>query len=186
MNLTLPVLDQRLTKESCVLARVRDDWGRAVRGAIVEIDVTTRPPPLRHQTAMGDGRGQADFMRLPAGSLTASASKAGFVPADPIVVGLAPDQRRTVDLVLARCGSIDVVVKDARGQTLAGVDVTASLVEDDARGEGTRHGKSGSRGTVRFSGLRPGRWQITGDATDQATVEVNPGATATVELTAQR
>jgi hypothetical protein len=165
---------------------VRDDLGRPVGGALVEIDVTTNPAPLRHQSLTSDSRGQVEFARLPSGSLSVIASHAGYVPADPIVVGLAADQRRTVDLVLARCGSVDVVVKDGRGQVLAGIEISAVLAEDDTRGASIRHAKSNLRGTVRFSGLNPGRWQLSGDATNEVTVEIQPGGLASAELIGQR
>lgn len=181
-----PMLEQRLVKESRLLARVRDDLGGAIGGAAVAIDVATRPMPLRNQSLESNGLGQAEFTRLPAGSLTVSASHAGYVPADPIVVGLAPDQRRTVDLMLARCGSLDVVVKDARGQALAGVEVTVMLIDSDPRSDATtRHAKSNVRGATRFSSLRPGRWQVSGELTNQVTVEIEPGATAAAELAGQ-
>lgn len=181
-----PTLEQRLAKESRVVARVRDDVGHSIGGATVEIYVTTRPAPLRRQSLDSNAQGQAEFMRLPAGSITVTASHAGYVPADPIVVGLAPDQRRTVDLVLARCGNVDVLVKDARGALLPGIEVTAALADGEARGEAPRRAKTNARGAVRLSGLRPGLWQISGDSTNQTTVEIEPGATVTAELTGQR
>jgi hypothetical protein len=181
-----PALEQRLQRESRILARVRDDLGRPVGGALVEIDVTTKPAPLRRQSLTSDSRGQAEFARLPAGSLSASASHVGYVPAEPIVVGLAADQRRTVDLMLARCGSLDVVAKDGRGQALTGIEISAAFADGDPSGESIRHAKSNTRGGVRFTGLRPGRWQVSGDAMNQVTVEIEAGGSATAELIGQR
>jgi hypothetical protein len=181
-----PALEQRLAKESRLLARVRDDLGRPIAGATVEIDVSSRPEQLRRQSLASDSAGQAEFARLPAGSLTASASRPGYVPADPISVGLAPDQRRTVDLVLARCGNLDVAVKDAREQSIAGVEVAVAPAEGDPRGDATRRARTNVRGSVRFSGLRPGRYVITGEGTGGASADVKPGETSSAELVGQR
>jgi len=181
-----PALEQQFAKESRLLARVRDDIGHPIAGATVDIDVSSRPALLRRQSLASDSTGQAEFMRLSAGSITATASHAGYVPADSITVGLAPDQRRTLDLVLARCGTLDVAVRDARHQVLSGVDVTISPVEGDPSGDATRHARTNLPGSARFTGLRPGRYLVTGKGTDQTTADVNPGATSSAELVGQR
>jgi protocatechuate 3,4-dioxygenase beta subunit len=181
-----PALEQQLTKESRLLARVRDDLGHPIAGAVVAIDLNSRPVQLRRQSLSTDSTGQAEFARLAAGTLTASATRAGYVPADPISVGLAVDQRRTVDLVLARCGTLDVVVKDARGQALAGVEVTIARVEDPPRGDAARKARTNSRGSARFTGLRAGRYDITGDGTGETSADVKPGESSNAELVGQR
>jgi hypothetical protein len=135
---------------------VRDDNHRPVLDAAVNIDVSTLPPQLRHRSLNSNSSGTAEFTRLPAATVSVGATRVGYVPADPVSVGLAVDQRRTVDITLARCGVLEITVKDEHGQLFAGAEVAIAPSNGDDHGDASRQAKTNSRGVVRFSGLRPG------------------------------
>jgi hypothetical protein len=181
-----PALEQRLVKESRLTVIVRDEDRHPVSAATINVDVSSRPLLLGRQTQDSNATGSVEFMRLPASTLTVGATKNGYVPAEPVVVGLAAEQRRTVEITLARCGSLEVTVRDEHSQLFAGAEVSIAPSNGDTNGDSARRSKSNLRGVVRFSALRPGNYTITAEGSGGATVEVASGATATLEIVAHR
>jgi hypothetical protein len=181
-----PALEQRLAKESRLMVIVRDEDRHPVSAATINVDVSSRPLLLSRQTQDSNATGAAEFMRLPASTLTIGATKNGYVPAEPILVGLAAEQRRTVEITLARCGSLEVTVRDERSQLFAGAEVSIAPSNGDPHGDSARRSKTNLRGVARFSALRPGNYTITAEGSGGATVDVASGATATLEIFAHR
>jgi len=179
-------LEQRLAKESRLIVVVRDDNRRPILDATVNIDVSTLPPQLRHRSLNSNSSGTAEFTRLPAATVSVGATRVGYVPADPVSVGLAVDQRRTVEVTLARCGILEITVKDEHGQLFAGAEVAIAPSGGDDHGDSSRRSKTNSRGVVRFSGLRPASYVISAAGAGTATVDVLPGETTTLDLSMRR
>jgi hypothetical protein len=181
-----PALEQRLAKESRLTVVVRDEDRHPVSAATINVDVSSRPLLLSRQTQDSNATGAAEFTRLPASTLTIGATKNGYVPAEPIMVGLAAEQRRTFEITLARCGSLEVTVRDERSQLFAGAEVSIAPSNGDSHGDSARRSKTNLRGVARFSALRPGNYTITAEGSGGATVDVASGATATQEIIAHR
>jgi hypothetical protein len=118
--------------------------------------------------------------------VSVGASRVGYVSADPVSVGLATDQRRTLDITLARSGSLEVTVKDEHGQLAAGVDVTVAPSNGDDRGDASRRSKTNSRGVVRFTGLRPASYVVTASGSGGTSIAVTSGEMVSIELIARR
>src|SRR5262249_18207584 len=165
---------------------VRDDVHRPVPDASVNIDISTLPPQVRDRSMTSNGSGSAEFVRMPAATVNVGASRVGYVPADPISVGLAAEQRRTVEITLARCGSLEITVRDERGQLFAGADVSISPSNGDDRGYSTRQAKTNSRGLLRSPALRLGTSVSSSPGAGSTSVAVVSGETTSLEIVMRR
>jgi hypothetical protein len=153
---------------------VAAESGAPLRRAMVRITNGTRPI----RTVMTDAQGRYEVREVPAGRLTLSASKAGYLmlaynqrrpfePARPIDV--ADGQvLEGINFGLPRGGVIAVQVTDEAGEPLRGVEVAAERYAFSSSGEQrltpvgatTPYATTDDRGEYRVSGLPPGDYFV--------------------------
>jgi hypothetical protein len=154
---------------------VSDDANRRpVRRVVVTI---TSADPRVGRTAVTDASGRFEFMGLPAGAYTVSASKPGFLPSRygaskpgraGTAVAISDDQRSDITVRLQQGSVITGVVRDERGQLMRGVSALASRYEF-VNGQrqlvvkGRSHEPTDDRGAYRIFNLEPGEYFVSVD-----------------------
>jgi carboxypeptidase family protein len=177
-----PNVELRLESESRLLVTARDDVGRPVPGATVDLYVFAYPEPFRRSSSPTDAGGRLTFTRLPSGRVQLSARARDHVPVGPIDSTLARAEDRRVDVVLTRTGSLVVRCIDAKGNPVSRAPIALSL-ETPAGHEPPREESSDATGRARFEALRPGHYQIRHGDIEATEGDIEPGATRTVEFT---
>ena len=151
------------------VVRSADSPPQPIRRAIVSV---TGAPLRGARSVLTDDNGRFVIARLPAGTFTVTARKAAHLEAvhgasrpgrDGSPVALADGQRAEIALTMFKGAVIAGVLRDERGEPLAGVPVTA-IDPRGSPGAGmlaqNRQGVTDDRGAYRLYGLAPGAYLV--------------------------
>lgn len=155
-----------LTRGATVTGRVVDGFGAAVAGAMVRAEGAEKPRDVFFQRgrpvfAQTDEDGEFVLSGVAHGAVRVQARGEEFQPGEPLLLDLAPGERRDgVRLELQRGGALAGRVSGPDGEPVADVQVSTS---SGRLGFGHGRARSDSEGRYRIGGLRPGAVQVQAD-----------------------
>jgi protocatechuate 3,4-dioxygenase beta subunit len=172
-----PAIEHVLAPESRVVVVVVDDLGRAVGEVALELLASGRSSLLPPLAVSSDAGGRATITRLGAGTCELHGRRRGYVAAASSRFVLGEGETTNVRLTMMRCGTIEVSVRDDRGEPVADKDVAVSLLGADSE-DGERLRSTAADGRARFTDLVPGRYRAEVEGVAPIEIDVEPGGLA--------
>jgi len=176
-------LTHRLVPEARLGIEVVDDLERPVPGAAVELSLRGRPPFLPRLEGTTDAAGTLWLTRLAAGPGTVSVRRAGYVPVGDVSVHLDAGAMRVVTVRMARTALL--VASLSSSVPSIGSPHRLTLEPLDRPGESPDSKPLAPGEHARFDQLPPGRYRLAAADLKPIEVELHPGETRAVELSAR-
>lgn len=145
----------RLERGSSLAGRVVDELGEPVPGAVVAAHHFDGQGGMARTSADGSFA----IRELSPGTLRVLTTREGERHTARMELTLEPGQERGgIEIVLARAGTVEVLVRDTRGRGIVAADVRLSSERGDAF-----FARTGPEGFALFEGLAPGDYTLAAD-----------------------